>query len=150
MLRLPYRVREWDADFAVALQGLQERFPGRLVWCGDLNVAEHPIDVYDPVKQKGKGCFTLEERGCFGEICKRLDLVDSFRHLHPKLQEFSFYSFRFNSVATHRGWRLDYLMVSRGMVDAIKDASILTTVDGDLGHPKRISDHLPITLTLEI
>lgn len=155
MPRLGYRVRQWDPDLALTLQSYLETYGDKLVWCGDLNVAQHPIDVYDPVKQKGKGCFTVEERRCFGEVCKRLGLTDTFRRLHPKAQDFSFYSFRFASVSTRRGWRLDYLMASEPMTKALESSFILENIDEELespivengknaGKPKRISDHLPV------
>ena len=159
--RLGYRVRQWDPDLAVALQSYMDVYGDKLVWCGDLNVAHHPIDVYDPVKQRGKGCFTVEERGCFGEMCKRLGLTDTYRHLHPKTQDFSFYSFRFASVSTHKGWRLDYLMASQAMTNVLKSAFILKDIDGELespiveggkngGKPKRISDHLPVGAIFDV
>lgn len=157
MLRLGYRVRQWDADLAVCLEGLMKTYGDKLLWCGDLNVAQHPIDVYDPVKQKGKGCFTVEERGCFGEVCRRCKLTDTFRALHPSKQDFSFYSFRFASVASHRGWRLDYVMASEPMAKALKDVFIMEDVDARLEaepHPKgglkRISDHLPIGAVFDV
>ncbi len=151
MPRLGYRVRQWDPDLAVALEGFIEKHGPKLVWCGDLNVAQHPIDVYDPVKQKGKGCFTVEERGCFQAMCERIGLTDTYRHTYPKGRDFSFYSYRFASVSTHRGWRLDYIMASGEMMKGLKDAFIITDVDARLESPpnpkggfKRISDHLPI------
>jgi len=161
MPRLGYRVRQWDPDLALVLRSYMETYGDRLVWCGDLNVAQHPIDVYDPIKQRGKGCFTVEERGCFTEMCKRLCLTDTYRHLHPKSQDFSFYSFRFASVSTCRGWRLDYVMASEPMTKALESSFILENIDGELespivesgknaGRPKRISDHLPVGAIFDI
>lgn len=143
MLRLPYRVREWDPDLCSYLEGCLAECPN-LIWC-----------VYDPVKQKGKGCFTIKERGAFGAMCERLSLLDTFRVTHPTRRTFSFFSFRFASVATNRGWRLDYLMVSKPLHDRVLTSAVFDDIDSRLcsrkpdGSLKRISDHLPIVLKLK-
>jgi exodeoxyribonuclease III len=49
--RLKYRVNEWDQDFQKYLTKLKEDKKKPLILTGDLNVAHHDIDVYDP---KGK------------------------------------------------------------------------------------------------
>ncbi len=142
MLRLPYRVRHWDPDLCVFLEGLKES-GSELVWCGDLNVAEHPHDVYDPKKQKGKGCYTDEERASFSAMRKRLGLHDHPRSIHGSELPFSFFSYRFKSVETNRGWRLDYLLTTPEL--PVHSAH---TFDDPSETGKRTSDHLPISIRL--
>lgn len=47
--RLDYRTKEWDEDCLEYINGLKKLKP--TIWCGDLNVAHEPIDLFDP---KGK------------------------------------------------------------------------------------------------
>ena len=61
--RLQYRVNEWDADFFKHLNSLKGAKP--VIVAGDLNVALHDLDVYDPIRMQGCACFTEEERDSF-------------------------------------------------------------------------------------
>ena len=49
--RLDYRINQWDADFHAYLSQLELDRGKPVVLAGDLNVAHHEIDLYDP---KGK------------------------------------------------------------------------------------------------
>ncbi|MCS7365723.1 MAG: hypothetical protein NDF54_09830 [archaeon GB-1867-035] len=40
------------------------------------------------------------------------------------------------------GWRIDYIFISRGLEDKLKDAFILSEVEG--------SDHCPVGIELEL
>lgn len=62
--RLSYRVDEWDFDFHNYLDNLRKHGKPVII-AGDLNVAHHEIDVYDPKRMKGCACFTVEERDSF-------------------------------------------------------------------------------------
>lgn len=44
--RLDYRCKEWDLDFVRYLKALEKRKP--VIVGGDLNVAAHEIDIYNP------------------------------------------------------------------------------------------------------
>jgi len=51
--RLDYRISEWDADFHAYLKQLESNTGKPVILTGDLNVAHHEIDIYDP-KDKHK------------------------------------------------------------------------------------------------
>ncbi len=51
--------------------------------------------------------------------------VDSFRTLCPEKQEYTWWSYRFNSRAKNKGWRIDYCMVSEPVRPLLKRAYIL-------------------------
>ena len=54
--RLDYRVNEWDKDFQRFLKEELEVGVGKpVILCGDLNVAHHPIDIFDKSKTKQAG-----------------------------------------------------------------------------------------------
>jgi exonuclease III len=65
LVRLDYRVNEWDKDFHQYLCKLKEVRKKPIILAGDLNVAHHEIDLYDPVRMDGCACFTEEERNSF-------------------------------------------------------------------------------------
>ena len=50
--------------------------------------------------------------------------IDSFRLLYPEKQEYTWWSYRFNSRAKNKGWRIDYCMVSEPVRPLLKRAYI--------------------------
>ncbi|MFL0353406.1 exodeoxyribonuclease III [Xanthomarina sp. GH4-25] len=110
-----------------------------LIICGDFNICHEEIDIHNP-KMKGVSGFLPEEREWLGRFIDS-GLTDSFRYLHPEKQEYSWWSYRANSRANNKGWRLDYAMVSKPLQEKIKRAVILS----DAVH----SDHCPILIEIE-
>lgn len=107
---------------------------------GDLNVIHQDIDIYDPV-----GTYNKAAGNCEGEKLNFTKLlsngyVDVFRALNPDFQKFSYFSLRFDSRARNRGWRLDYFVASKKILDKIDNCYIRNEITG--------SDHTPIVLTL--
>ncbi|MEM5563638.1 exodeoxyribonuclease III [Psychroserpens sp. AS72] len=110
-----------------------------LVVLGDYNICHEEIDIHNP-KMKGVSGFLPEEREWLGEFIDS-GFIDSFRHLHPEKQEYSWWSYRANSRANNKGWRLDYAMVSEPIQDNIKRSVILS----EAVH----SDHCPILIEID-
>lgn len=110
-----------------------------LVVCGDYNICHEEIDIHNP-KMKNVSGFLPEEREWLGEFIDS-GLIDSFRFLHPELQQYSWWSYRANSRANNKGWRLDYAMVTEPLQEKIKRAVILSEA--------KHSDHCPILLELK-
>ncbi|MGK0323454.1 MAG: exodeoxyribonuclease-3 [Psychroserpens sp.] len=120
------------------LNELQKTQPN-LVALGDYNICHEAIDIHNP-KMKGVSGFLPEEREWLGNFIDS-GFTDSFRHLHPEKQEFSWWSYRANSRANNKGWRLDYAMVSKPLQEKIKRSVILS----EAVH----SDHCPILVEIE-
>ena len=136
LARLDYRVNEWDVDFHNHLRNLKEKKNKPLILAGDLNVALHNIDVYDPVRLDGAACFTQEERKSFQNFLD-MGFLDTFRHLYPTQRKFSFWGARGNDMrGSDRGWRLDYMVISKDHTDLVVDSSIHKEFEG--------SDHCPV------
>ena len=110
-----------------------------LVICGDYNICHEEIDIHNP-KMKNISGFLPEERSWLGTFIQS-GFIDSYRYLHPKKQEFSWWSYRANSRANNKGWRLDYAMVSKTLQEKIKRSVILT----EAVH----SDHCPILVEID-
>jgi len=120
------------------LNKLTETLPN-LVVCGDYNICHEEIDIHNP-KMKGVSGFLPEEREWLGDFIDS-GFIDSFRHLNPERQEYSWWSYRANARANNKGWRLDYAMVSQPLQQKIKRAVILPEA--------KHSDHCPILVEIE-
>lgn len=112
-----------------------------LVICGDYNICHEAIDIHDPVRNKNVSGFLPEERAWMGAFLKS-GFTDAFRALNTEPHQYSWWSYRANSRANNKGWRLDYTLVSDNLKQKIKRALILK----EAVH----SDHCPVLLELKI
>lgn len=113
----------------------------QIVLVGDYNVAHQAQDVYDPIRLAKESGFLPEERAWFGSFLA-LGFVDTFRHFYPDLgQKFSWWSYRELARISNRGWRIDYVCISKGLLPRLKSAKIHDDVEG--------SDHCPVSIELE-
>ena len=134
MKRLDYR-REWDAAFKAYVSKLAK---GELpvIVTGDLNVAFQPIDIARPKDNYNKTSgYTQQEIDGMAAL-QAAGFVDTFRHFHPDVVKYSWWSQRFGARARNVGWRIDYVLVSKGFEQKVKEAFILNEVMG--------SDHCPV------
>lgn len=137
LARLDYRMR-WEDDFKGYLLKLNESKP--VIVCGDLNVAHKEIDLKNPKTNRRNAGFTDEERGKFTELLAS-GFTDTFRHFYPDATGiYSWWSYRFRSREKNAGWRIDYFLVSDGLKNRLKGASIHNEIFG--------SDHCPVELDL--
>lgn len=136
--RLDYR-EQWDADFLTHLKQLEQQKP--VVVCGDLNVAHRDIDLAraKPNYNKSAGYMQREIDGLDNLVAA--GFIDTFRHQHPELVKYSWWSYRAGARGNNVGWRIDYFLVSDSIKDRIEDADILTEVMG--------SDHCPVQLDIK-
>jgi exodeoxyribonuclease III len=135
-------VNEWDIDFQNYLCNLKTERKKPVIIAGDLNVAHHEIDIYDPVGKRGCACFTDEERDSFQSFLDK-GFVDTFRHLYPEEQRFSFWTARGpNMRKNDRGWRLDYMVINSEDMGMVVDSSIHKNFEG--------SDHCPVQIKLDL
>ena len=135
--RLDFKFNYMD-EILEYLSALRKEIPN-LVVCGDYNICHEAIDIHNP-KMKGVSGFLPEERDWLSRFIDS-GLIDSFRHLNPEAQQYSWWSYRANSRANNKGWRLDYAMVTKPLEDKIKRAVILSEA--------KHSDHCPILVEIE-
>ena len=136
--RLDYR-KQWDADFLNYLKNLEQTKP--VIACGDFNVAHRAIDLKNDKSNYNKtaGYTQIEIDGMDNFI--KSGFVDSFRHFHPDVVAYTYWSYRFKSRERNTGWRIDYFLVSKSLVERIKSVEILSEYFG--------SDHCPIAIEIE-
>jgi exodeoxyribonuclease-3 len=139
LARLDWRVDIWDKAFYQYIFNLQKDKP--IILCGDLNVAHHEIDIKNSKSNLRTAGYTIEERTSFNNFINDLNLIDSFRYIHPDKIKYSYWSYRMKSREKNIGWRLDYFILSKKLVNKIIESDILTNIYG--------SDHAPIKLKLK-
>jgi exodeoxyribonuclease III len=135
--RLGYRCDEWEPDFRNFLSDLRKKKP--TILAGDLNVAQHNIDVYNPKQKRGSACFTDEERAEF-EKMRSDGWIDVYRTLHPEEVGYTYYGYRTNKFKRSSGLRIDYFMCCPNTMPMATKCEPRPEVLG--------SDHAPLHLHL--
>lgn len=137
--RLDYRV-QWDKDILAFLQKLDSKKP--VVFCGDLNVAHTEKDIKNAKSNynKSPGYTQTEIDGLSAFI--QAGLVDTWRHFHPDEIKYSWWSYRFNSRTKNTGWRIDYFLTSKRLLEVISQTEIHNEIFG--------SDHCPVSINMNI
>ncbi len=140
--RGPDRVR-YKLDFYDHLldQWQELRSDGReLIICGDFNTAHQEIDVARPTEWSKQSGFLPEERAWLDKITD-MGYIDAYRTFHREPEQYTYWDNFRNSRERNIGWRIDYFMVTDGLMSRVTGASIHPTVMG--------SDHCPIELIVE-
>ncbi len=109
-----------------------------LVICADWNICHKEIDLKNwKPNQKNSG-FLPEERAWLDKPYDKAGFVDGFRCINQEEEQYTWWSIRGQAWAKNVGWRLDYHVVTPGLVDSIRSASIYKD--------ERFSDHAPFTM----
>jgi len=137
--RLDFKFNYMD-DFLDYTKSLKETDPN-LVICGDYNICHQAIDIHDPVRNKNVSGFLPEERAWLSALLES-GFTDSFRQINTAPHQYSWWSYRANSRANNKGWRLDYALVSRPLAAQISNAQILSAAVH--------SDHCPVTVEISL
>ncbi len=136
--RLDYR-QTWDRDFLKYLKKLEKRKP--VIVCGDLNVANKPIDLARPKENYNKSAGYMQQEIDGIDALLAAELVDTWRHFNPEKAKYTWWSYRAGARANNVGWRIDYFLTSRSLLGKVKHADILNDVHG--------SDHCPVLLEMK-
>jgi exodeoxyribonuclease-3 len=137
--RLDYKF-QYMKELKDYIQKLKENIPD-LVICGDYNICHNAIDIHNPIRNAKVSGFLPLEREWLTDFMN-MGFVDSFRHLNKDPNKYSWWSYRANSRANNKGWRIDYNLVSSSLKSNIKSSSILDQVFH--------SDHCPIVVELNL
>ena len=113
----------------------------RLVVAGDYNICHKAIDIHDPKGNKDSSGFLPEEREWMDRFFE-IGMIDSFRQINTEPHQYSWWSFRANARNNNKGWRIDYINVSKALQAHVLQAAILP----DVKH----SDHCPVMLELSL
>jgi len=136
--RLKYKLEYYSAmlEFVSKL-----RAEGRnVVITGDLNTAHNEIDLANPEANRNHSGFMDIERRAFDKYISS-GLADTFREIYPEKKVWTWWDYRTGARARDVGWRIDYFLVNREFLPAIKDSFMQSDVLG--------SDHCPIGIDLD-
>ncbi|MEP0520721.1 MAG: exodeoxyribonuclease III [Hyphomicrobiales bacterium] len=139
-----------------------EKFPYKLCWmkrlqkwaethlereedfilAGDYNVIPQPVDCYKPSAWEGDALFRPESRNAFFEL-SNLGLTDALRATNHE-QVFTFWDYQAGAWQKNNGIRIDHLMLSPGVADALEECQ----VDKHVRAWEKPSDHVPVWVRL--
>lgn len=113
-----------------------------IIFCGDVNTAHREIDLKNPKANAKTSGFLPVERAWIDRVIEA-GFIDTFRYIHGDIEGvYSWWSYRFNARAKNVGWRIDYFFISQGLKDRLKDAFILSDIEG--------SDHAPVGIDIDL
>jgi exodeoxyribonuclease-3 len=109
---------------------------------GDINIAHRETDLKNWKSNQKNSGFLPEERAwldkLFANDTKGGGLVDVFRTLDTRPEQYTWWSNRGQAWAKNVGWRLDYHFATPAVAATAKQASIYLD--------QRFSDHAPLTI----
>ena len=104
----------------------------------DVNIAHHPIDLKNWRSNQKNSGFLPEERAWLTRLFDEGGLVDVFRTLNDKAEQYTWWSARGAARANNVGWRLDYHLATPGLAALATREAIYTD--------QLFSDHAPLTI----
>lgn len=138
-------MKEWDRDLHSFLKDDLGSLGKPVLWCGDLNVAHREIDIYSTKGKDRAAGFTKEERESFGNFLDS-GFIDTYRHFQPSKSKYSYWNLRSGARAKGQGWRLDYFVASR----SILESTDVKMVSAEINNEIEGSDHCPVSLVLDV
>lgn len=113
----------------------------QIIVLGDLNVAHQLIDHCEP--EDPANFSKAPSRVWLGDFLAGRKFVDAFRHLYPtKEKSFTCWNTKVSARANNYGTRIDYVLLSAGLVPHLIDCVIMAEVHG--------SDHCPVKALLNV
>jgi exodeoxyribonuclease-3 len=113
----------------------QER---EFVLVGDINIAHQEIDLKNWRGNRRNSGFLPEERAWMTDLLQRGGLVDVFRTLNAKPEQYTWWSNRGQARAKNVGWRIDYHLATPGIAATARREHIYLE--------RRFSDHAPVVI----
>lgn len=112
----------------------------KVLLCGDLNIAPHPLDVWNVNQWKDRLHFTKPERDVIQEL-KRWGFVDVFRQMNEDAEdEYSWWDYSPWAFRKNMGLRIDHIWASPPLAELCSDCWI----DKEPRAWEHTSDHAPV------
>jgi len=116
-----------------------------VVLCGDLNVAPHEMDVWNPILWNNKMHFSKPERDAIQEL-KKWGFIDVFRQINGGEREYSWWSNFRHDFEKDRGLRIDHIWASPPLAELCTDCWI----DKQPRALEKPSDHAPVVADFNV
>jgi exodeoxyribonuclease-3 len=136
--RLAYKLDFYDS-FLEFVRGMKGRGKDVII-CGDVNTAHKEIDLARPMENRRISGFLPVERAWIDELLA-VGFIDTFRVLDQSSGQYTWWDLKTKSRERNVGWRIDYFLISEGLLGKLESAFILKDVKG--------SDHCPIGISLK-
>ncbi|MDY0005977.1 MAG: exodeoxyribonuclease III [Spongiibacteraceae bacterium] len=124
-------------SFFEALRALRAE-QREVIVCADWNIAHQPIDLKNWRSNQKNSGFLPDERAWLDRVYDELGYIDAFRLINQEPEQYTWWSNRGQAWAKNVGWRLDYQLITPGLREAVKAASIFKE--------ERFSDHAPLIM----
>ena len=112
------------------------------IFCADWNICHREVDIKNWRGNRKNSGFLPHERAWLDSLFDDVGYADAFRVINQEEDQYTWWSNRGQAWAKNVGWRLDYQVVTPGLVDKIQSASIYKD--------ERFSDHAPFIMDYDI
>jgi exodeoxyribonuclease-3 len=129
---------EYYRNFLHLVKKLEKHKP--VVFMGDVNTAQEEVDLARPKENEGHVGFSMREREEIRKFSEHF--VDIWREKNPGVAEYSWWDIKTGARARNVGWRIDYIFISKSLLDKVKKVEIAGAQMG--------SDHCPVILEIDL
>lgn len=112
-----------------------------LVICADWNICHREIDLKNWRANRKNSGFLPHERAWLDKLYDEAGFVDAFREINQEAI-YTWWSNRGQAYANNVGWRLDYQVITPGLVPLIRDAWVY--------RDEKFSDHAPFIMDYDV
>lgn len=109
-----------------------------LIICGDYNIAHKAIDLKNWRSNQKNSGFLPDERAWMDKLFGAMGFVDAFRLHNPEPDQYTWWSYRSRAWEKNVGWRIDYQVITPGLIESVVDSRIFREA--------RLSDHAPLLI----
>ena len=110
--------------------------------CADWNICHKEIDLKNWRANRKHSGFLPEERAWLDTLFNEVGYKDSFRLVNKDSDQYTWWSNRGQAWAKNVGWRLDYQVITPGLVNSVTRA--------DIYKEERFSDHAPQIMEFDL
>jgi len=135
--RLAFKLRFYESFLNHIRE--QDAAGERIIICGDVNTAHHPLDLARPKENESVSGFLPVERRWLDHLVDA-GFIDTFRLFESEGGHYTWWDYKTRARTRNVGWRIDYFFVNERMRENVEASLIRSDVMG--------SDHCPVELVL--
>ena len=137
-LQKKYKFMDLFMEHLKALRRKRREF----IICADWNICHKEIDLKNWRANRKHSGFLPEERAWLDKLYNEVGYKDSFRLVNEDPEQYTWWSNRGQAWAKNVGWRLDYQVITPGLVNSVTSA--------DIYKEERFSDHAPQIMEFDL
>lgn len=109
---------------------------------GDWNIAHKKIDLRNWRSNQKNSGFLPDERAWMDRLFGKAGWVDAFRVVNQEEGQYTWWTYRARAFEKNVGWRIDYQVITPGLKETVRAASIYMD--------ERFSDHAPLIMDYDV